>query len=187
MALLALLVARALINAAFVAVLVLDPPATYAALLPLLTVFGLLDGAAAILIAPVVHRIWSDGPYWIASLVTGISRLAMAALVIILPDLAQRPLLLLTFIVGGSIVAIINGLMKFVLAAHLRRGSRPGLAALAAVFGLLLVAVALILGFRLDTTVATARALLPVISGFEAFALGVLALEAAGTRSTLSR
>jgi hypothetical protein len=183
----ALLIARVAINAAFAAVLVLHPPATYAALLPLLKVFGLVDGAAALLVAPVVKRTWPDGPYWIASLATGITRLGMAAVVILLPDLARRPLLLLTFIVAGSAVAVVNGLMKFVLAAHLRRGSRPGLAALAAVFGLLLVAVALILGFRLDTTVATARALLPVISAFEAFALGVLAVEAVRTRGTLSR
>ena len=185
--LLALLIARAAINAAFAAVLVVDPPTTYTALLPLLMVFGLADGAAAILVAPVVHRVWSDGPYWIASLATGISRLALAGLVIIMPDLQKHPVLLLQFLVAGSAIAILNGLMKFLLAAQLRRSSRPGLAALAAVFGLLLVAVALILGFRLDPTVATARALLPVISAFEAFALGVLAVVAARTRGTLAQ
>jgi hypothetical protein len=185
--LLVLLIARVVINATFAAVLVLDPPATYAALLPLLRAFGLVDGAAALLITPVVRRTWSDGPYWMASLATGLSRLAMAALLIALPDLAKRPLILLTFIAVGSIVAVINGIMKFVLAAHLRRGSRPGLAALAAVFGLLLVAVALILGLRLDPTVGSARALLPVISAFEAFALGVLAVVAARTRGTLTK
>jgi uncharacterized membrane protein HdeD (DUF308 family) len=181
-ALLRLLTTRGAINAAFVVYLLVDPPATYPGLLRMLGVFALLDGLAAALLAWVLRRAWQPEPYWISSLVTGVSRLALAATVALVPDLARHPLLLMVFIAAGSTVAGINGLMNLVVAAYLRRdGVRSSLSGWFMVLGLAMVAAGVFVAVRLQPSLHTARPILVLISAIEAVALAAAALQVART------
>lgn len=180
-ALLRLLVARTVINAAFAVFLLADPPATFAALLPRLAVFGLLDGSAAALLARILYRVWPREPFWVSSLMTGIARLGLALVVTIAPGIAENPLLLLLFIAIGCTIAAINGVMKLTVAAYLRRGGRHAAPATGLlVLGMMLVTGAVIAALQLDPTVQTARPLLVLISAVEAVTLALAANQAAG-------
>lgn len=181
-ALLRLLVARTVINAAFAVFLLLDPPETFAVLLPRLAVFGLLDGSAAALLGRILYRIWPREPFWVSSLMTGIARLGLALVVTIVPDVAENPLLLLLFIAIGSTIAAINGVMKLRVAAYLRRGGRHTAPATGLMMlGMIPVTAAVIAALTLDATVATARPLLLLISAVEAAMLALAAMQAART------
>lgn len=177
---------RAVLNAGYTAYLLVDPPAAYDVLLPSLAIYGLLDGITAAGAARLLYRFRPPETYWMSSLVDGISRLWLFGVALVFPDIADRPLWLVTLLVSIAMIAILNGLMFLVVAASLRQGGvRSRLAHWFMLLGIVTVLVGVLLMLRMDPTVRTARILLPIMFGLTAVTLGIAALRMLRARTPL--